>query len=37
VIGGKVVVKDGHLTTLELAPVIEQHNRLAKTLYEAAA
>jgi 8-oxoguanine deaminase len=25
------------LTTLELGPVIEQHNRLAKTLYEAAA
>ncbi|NPT39006.1 8-oxoguanine deaminase [Paraburkholderia xenovorans] len=37
VIGGKVVVKDGQLTTLELGPVIEQHNRLAKTLYEAAA
>jgi hypothetical protein len=31
------VVKDGQLTTLELGPVIEQHNRLAKTLYEAAA
>jgi 8-oxoguanine deaminase len=37
VIGGKVVVKNGQLTTLELGPVIEQHNRLAKTLYEAAA
>jgi cytosine/adenosine deaminase-related metal-dependent hydrolase len=37
VIGGKVVVKDGQLTTLELGPVIERHNRLAKALYEAAA
>ncbi|MGF6238348.1 MULTISPECIES: 8-oxoguanine deaminase [Paraburkholderia] len=37
VIGGKVVVKDGQLATLELGPVIEQHNRLAKALYQAAA
>ena len=37
VIGGKVVVKDGVLTTVELGTVIERHNRLAKTLYEAAA
>jgi len=37
VIGAKVVVRDGQLTTVELGPVIEQHNRLAKTLYQAAA
>jgi 8-oxoguanine deaminase len=36
VIGGKVVVKDGQLATVELGPVIEQHNRLAKALYQAA-
>ncbi|GAB2873464.1 8-oxoguanine deaminase [Paraburkholderia jirisanensis] len=37
VIGGRRVVQDGMLTTVDLAPVIERHNRLAKALYEAAA
>ncbi len=37
VIGGKVVVKDGVLTTVDLGPVIERHNSLARTLYESAA
>jgi 8-oxoguanine deaminase len=36
VIGGRRVVRDGVLATLELAPVIERHNRLAQQLYEAA-
>jgi 8-oxoguanine deaminase len=36
VIGGRQVVKDGVLATVELAPVIERHNRLAQQLYEAA-
>ena len=29
VVNGKVVVKDGYLSTLELGPVIERHNRIA--------
>ncbi|HVE10655.1 MAG TPA: 8-oxoguanine deaminase [Paraburkholderia sp.] len=37
VIGGRHVVKDGVLNTVDLGPVIERHNRLAKALYEAAA
>jgi 8-oxoguanine deaminase len=36
VIGGRQVVQDGVLATVELAPVIERHNRLAQQLYEAA-
>jgi 8-oxoguanine deaminase len=32
VIGGKVVVKDGTLTTVDLGPVIERHNKLASSL-----
>ena len=32
VINGRVVVRDGRLTTLELEPLIEQHNRLALAL-----
>ncbi|MGF6411375.1 hypothetical protein OKW37_003045 [Paraburkholderia sp. MM5482-R2] len=36
-IDGKVVVKNGQLATLELGPVIERHNALARQLYEAAA
>jgi cytosine/adenosine deaminase-related metal-dependent hydrolase len=36
VIDGKVVVRDGRLATLELAPLIERHNALARTLGEAA-
>jgi 8-oxoguanine deaminase len=36
VIGGRQVVKDGVLATVELGPVIERHNRLAQQLYDAA-
>jgi 8-oxoguanine deaminase len=35
VINGEIVVKDGRLTTLELGPVIERHNQLAKALVNA--
>ncbi|MGN6315141.1 8-oxoguanine deaminase [Trinickia sp.] len=36
VIDGKVVVRDGCLATLELAPLLERHNALARSLGEAA-
>jgi cytosine/adenosine deaminase-related metal-dependent hydrolase len=36
VVNGKVVVREGQLTTLELGPLIEHHNRLALQLAEAA-
>jgi cytosine/adenosine deaminase-related metal-dependent hydrolase len=36
VINGRVVVQDGELTTVELASVIEQHNRMAKQMIERA-
>jgi 8-oxoguanine deaminase len=32
VINGRVVVKEGHLTTIELASVVERHNRLSLQL-----
>ncbi len=31
-VNGKVIVKEGELQTVELGPVIEQHNRIAKNL-----
>jgi cytosine/adenosine deaminase-related metal-dependent hydrolase len=34
VVNGRVVVREGQLTTLELAPLIERHNRLALQLVE---
>lgn len=34
VINGKVVARDGHLTTLELEPLIERHNAIAKALVD---
>jgi 8-oxoguanine deaminase len=37
VVNGRVVVRDGRITTLELPPLIEHHNRLAEQLAEAAA
>ena len=37
VVNGRVVVREGHLTTLELAPLLERHNRLAQQLAAAAA
>ncbi|WP_027793740.1 8-oxoguanine deaminase [Paraburkholderia acidipaludis] len=36
VIGGRVVVKEGVLQTVELGPVIERHNRLAAQLVQSA-
>lgn len=36
VINGRVVVQDGHLTTLDVMPVIERHNRIAKEMVERA-
>ncbi len=32
VINGRVVVQDGHLTTLDLMPVVERHNLISRTL-----
>ena len=32
VINGKVVVREGKITTIDLPVVIEQHNRLARVL-----
>ncbi|MBX9612132.1 MAG: 8-oxoguanine deaminase [Burkholderiales bacterium] len=36
VVHGKVVVRQGQLTTLELAPLLERHNRLAQDLAHRA-
>ncbi|MDP3252450.1 MAG: 8-oxoguanine deaminase [Hydrogenophaga sp.] len=36
VVNGQVVVRDGQLTTVDLGPLVEQHNRLAVQLAEAA-
>ena len=36
IINGRVVVRDGQLTTLELPVLIERHNALARQLVEAA-
>ena len=36
VINGKVVVENGRLKTLELPPVIERHNRIAREMVERA-
>ena len=32
IINGRVVVEDGHLLTVDLGPVIERHNRIARDL-----
>ena len=32
VINGRIVVEDGHLLTVDLGPVIERHNRIAREL-----
>jgi hypothetical protein len=34
VIDGYVVVRDGRLTTAELEPLLERHNRLARELVD---
>jgi hypothetical protein len=31
-INGRVVVQEGHLTTLELGPIIERHNAIAREM-----
>jgi cytosine/adenosine deaminase-related metal-dependent hydrolase len=36
VINGRVVVQDGKLLTLDLPPVIERHNKIAKAMVEKA-
>ena len=36
VVNGRVVVREGRLTTVDLAPLVERHNRLAGQLAEAA-
>ena len=36
VVHGRMVVRDGQLTTVDLGPLIERHNRLAGQLAEAA-
>ena len=35
IVNGRVVVRDGQLTTLDLGPLVEQHNRLATQLVGA--
>ncbi len=37
IVNGKVVVREGQLATLELAPLLERHNRLAVQLASAAS
>lgn len=34
VINGRIVVKDGRLTTLEIEPVVERHNAIARALMD---
>jgi 8-oxoguanine deaminase len=36
IVNGRVVVRDGQITTLELPRLVERHNRLARTLAETA-
>ena len=36
-INGKVVVKEGRLTTVEIEPIIEKHNALSKAMVNAAS
>jgi hypothetical protein len=36
IVNGRVVVRDGQLTTIELTVLVEQHNRLARQLADAA-
>jgi cytosine/adenosine deaminase-related metal-dependent hydrolase len=36
VVNGRVVVREGRLTTVDLGPLLERHNRLAEQLAEAA-
>ncbi|GAB4089728.1 8-oxoguanine deaminase [Hydrogenophaga soli] len=36
VVNGRVVVREGQLTTVDLGPLVERHNRMAVALVEAA-
>jgi hypothetical protein len=36
IVNGRLVVQQGQLTTLELAPLLERHNRLAVQLAQTA-
>jgi hypothetical protein len=36
VINGRVVVRDGRLTALELEPLLERHNRFAQELVDGS-
>ena len=36
VVNGRVVIRNGHLTSLNVAPLVERHNQLAITLANAA-
>jgi cytosine/adenosine deaminase-related metal-dependent hydrolase len=36
IVNGRVVVRDGRLTTLDLPVIVERHNRLARELANAA-
>jgi len=37
VVHGRLVVRDGQLTTVDLGPLVQRHNRLARQLAQAAA
>jgi hypothetical protein len=34
VINGQIVVQDGHLTRVDLGPIIERHNQVSRRLME---
>ena len=36
IVGGRVLVREGRLTTLDLGPLVERHDRLARTLVEGS-
>jgi hypothetical protein len=36
VVNGKVIVRHGQLTTVDLGPLLERHNRLATQLAQQA-
>ena len=36
VVNGRIVVRDGQLATVDLGPLIERHNTLARLLAQAA-
>jgi len=36
VVNGRVVVREGQLASVDLGPLIERHNRLARRLAESA-